>query len=347
LDAGISWQMTALQSNSSWADPEGDWVMNRCTFIYALAVVIGAAPLAFAQPPARTPRIGMLRIFSATETTNEHARQALRESGYVEGKSILIEWRYADGKTERFPTLATELARLKLDAIVATGDLATRAVRQATTTIPVIAGSDDLVGEGHIASLARPGGNITGVSILASELNAKRLELLKAAVSTASRVAVLWDPATGTFYLPALDATARSLKVELKILEIRRLQDLDGAFKQARAWHAQALNVLASPLLNNLRGRIVDQAALNRLPAIYQWPESATAGGFMAYGSTLPNFWRAMVGQLDRVLKGANPAELPVVQPTRFHLVINLKTAKTLGLTIPPSLLLQADEIIQ
>lgn len=322
-------------------------MVNRRAFIYAISSVIGAARLALAQPPARMPRIGMLRIYGPSDAANENTRQALRDAGYIEGQNIVIEWRYADGKTERFPTLATELARLKLDAIVTTGDLAIRAVREATTTTPIIAGSDDLVGERHVASLARPGGNVTGVSILAAELNAKRLELLKEAVPTASRVAVLWDPASGAFHLPALEATARSLKIELKTLEIRRLRDLDGALKQAQAWRAQALNVLASPLLNSLRGFIVEQAAVNRLPAIYQWPATATEGGFMAYGPGLAEFWQAMVAQLNRVLKGANPAELPVVQPTRFHLVINLKTAKALGVDIPPTLLRRADEIIQ
>lgn len=321
--------------------------MNRRAFVCAVWVVAGVAPRAFAQPPGRTPRVGMLRIVPSSDAANEAARQALREAGYVEGQNIVIEWRYADGKTERLPALSTELARLRLDALVTTGDLAIRALRQTTATIPIVAGSDDLVGEGHVASLAQPGGNETGVSILASELNAKRLDLLREFVATASRVAVLWDPASGTFHLSALHATARSLKIELKILEVRNLQDLDSAFKQARAWRAQALNVLASALLNGLRGPIIDRAALNQLPAIYQWPDTAMQGGFMAYGQTLLDFWRAMGAQLDRVLIGSHPAALPVVQPTRFHLVVNLKTANALGLTISPSLLRRADEVIQ
>jgi putative ABC transport system substrate-binding protein len=321
--------------------------MNRRAFIGALAVMAGAAPRAIAQRLERTPRVGVLRIASSGDAANDPFRQALREAGYREGQSIVIEERHAEGKTDRLPSLATELGRLRLDALVTTGDLAIRALRQTTTTVPIIAGSDDLVGEGHVASLAHPGGNVTGVSILASELNAKRLDLLREVVPTASRVAILWDPATGTFHLSALDATARSLKVELKILEIRSVRDLDGAFKQARAWRAQALNVLASPLLDSLRGRIIHRAALNRLPAIYQWPHAATQGGLMAYGPRVLDFWRAMVAQLDRVLKGSNPASLPVVQPARFHLVVNLRTANALGLTIPPSVLRRTDEVIQ
>jgi putative ABC transport system substrate-binding protein len=274
-------------------------------------------------------------------------RQALRDVGYVEGRDIAVEWRYAEGQTTRLPALAAELARLELDAIVAIGDLAIRAVRQLTTTTPIIAGSDDLVGEGHVASLARPGGNVTGVTILAAELNAKRLELLKEAVPTASRVSVLWDPATGTFHLSTLHAAARTLRVELKVHEVRSVEDLNREFEAARAWRAEALNVLASPTLHALRQRIIDQAALNRLPAIYQWEESVGAGGLMSYGPVRPDVYRAICIQLGRVLKGARPADVSVLQPTTFELIINLKTAKTLGITIPPSLILRADDVIQ
>lgn len=318
-----------------------------------LAVTVGlllallAAPAAAqAQPAGTMPRIGILCPWTAADSLTAGMRTALNDAGYVEGKSIVAEWRFADGRTGRLPALGAELARLKPDALVAAGDLAIRALRQATTTIPLVVASDDLVGEGHIASLARPGGNVTGVSILASELNAKRLELLKEAFPKASRVAVLWDPATGTFHLRALEAAGRSLRVELKILEVRRLEDLDGAFKAARAWRAEAINVLASPLLHALRQPIIDRAARNRLPAIYQWGEIAHAGGLMSYGPTLPDVLRATFVQLDRVLKGARPADLPVSQPTRFELVINLKTARAPGWTIPQAVLTRADEVI-
>ncbi len=315
------------------------------TLLVFLTVLAAPSP-ATAQPAGPAPRVGILCPWSAADSLTAAMRGALRDTGYVEGKTVVAEWRFADGRTERLPALAAELARLKPDAVVTAGDLAIRALRQATLTIPIVVASDDLVGEGHVASLARPGGNVTGVSILASELNAKRLELLKEAFPAASRIAILWDPATGTFHLRALAAAARSLRVELKILEVRRLEDLDGAFKAARAWRAEALNVLASPLLHALRRSIIERAARNRLPAIYQWAEIAKAGGLMAYGPPLPDVLRATFVQLARVLKGARPAELPVSQPTRFEFVINLVTAKAHGWTIPQAVLTRADEVI-
>ena len=322
--------------------------MRRTFLPLILIAVVLMGPLALgAQQPGKLPRIGVLEPYPAADPINEQIRQALRAVGYAEGRDIVVEWRYGDGQTARLPTFATELARLKLDAIMAIGDLAITAARRATTTTPIIAGTDDLVGEGHVKSLARPGGNVTGVSILASELNAKRLELLKEAVPTAARVAVLWDPATGTFHLSVLHAMAQRLRVELNIQEVRAREDLGRALEAARAWHADTLNVLASPLLHALRQPVIDQAARHRIPTIYQWGESAREGGFMAYGPTHAEVVRAMSMQLDKILKGAKPADLPVEQPTKFELVINLKTAKALGLTIPPSLLQRADEVIK
>ena len=320
----------------------------RRKLVLALGAGALAAPVAsFAQQqPGKLPRVGILEPYAAADP-GYRMRQALRDVGYVEGRDIAVEWRYAEGQTARLPALAADLARLNLDAIVAIGDLAIRAVRQMTTTTPIIAGSDDLVGEGHVASLARPGGNVTGVSILASELNVKRLEMLKQAVPTASRVSVLWDPATGTFHLAALHAAARTLRVELKVHEVRSVEDLNRAFKAARAWRAEALNILASPLLHALRQSIIDQAALDRLPAIYQWEESVIAGGLMSYGPVRPDVYRAIGAQLGRVLKGAQPANLPVLQPTTFELVINRKTAKAISVTIPRDFLLRADKVIE
>ena len=304
--------------------------MNRRTFLCGLTLGTLSAPLAAgALQTTKLHRIGILFPYVAADPLNEEMRQAFRDLGYIEGRTIAIEWRYVGGDTARLPALAAELAQLELAAIIAIGDRAIRATRQATTTTPIIAGSDDLVGEGHVASLARPGGSVTGVSILASELNAKRLEMLKAAVPTASRVTVLWDPATGAFHLASLEAVARKLNVALKIEEVRSLEDLKRAFESARAWRAEALNVLASPLLHALRQPIIDHAVRNRLSAIYQWEESATAGGLMSYGPSRRDVFRVIVLQLDRVLKGAKPADLPVEQPTKFELVINLKTAKT------------------
>jgi putative ABC transport system substrate-binding protein len=313
----------------------------------AVGLLLLAAPLAAEAQRGKVWRIGILEPYAAGDPINEQIRQYLHELGYSEGRNIAIEWRHGAGQTAGFQVLAADLARRKLDALVAIGEPAIRAAREATTTIPIIAGTDDLVGEGHVASLARPGGNVTGVSILASELNAKRLELLKQAVPTASRVAILWDPATGNFHLPLVHAVAGTRSIELKIHEVRSGEDLKPAFDAARAWRADALNVLASPLLHALRQPIIDQAERNRVPAIYQWEESVRAGGLMSYGPIRADVYRAFCLQLDRVLRGAKPADLPVQQPTKFELVINLKTAKALGLTIPKSLLVQADKVIE
>jgi len=322
--------------------------LRTASFIIPLALGILVSPLAAeAQQAGKIPRIGVLQVWSSADPMVEQIRQTLREVGYVEGQTIAIEFRLAEGKTERLPALAAELVQLKVDAIMTFGDPAIRAVQEATKTIPIIAATDDLVGAGLVASLARPGRNTTGVSILASELNVKRLELLKEALPKVSRVAVLWDPGTGTFHLPALEAAARSLGVELQILEVRRPEDFQRAFGAARKGRAGALNVLASPFLYGHRQTIIDLAAKNRLPAIYQWREMAEAGGLMSYGPTLSELFRLCATVLDKILKGAKPGDLPVEQPKKFELVINLKTAKAIGLKIPQSVLVRADEVIQ
>jgi putative ABC transport system substrate-binding protein len=313
----------------------------------ALGVLLLAAPLVVDAQPGKVWRIGILSPYAASDPINDQIRQYLHEVGYREGRNIAIDWRHGAGQTAGFPALAAELARRKPDALVAIGEPAIRAARGATTTIPIIGGTDDLVGEGHVASLRRPGANVTGVSILASELNAKRLELLTQALPTASRVSILWDPATGSFHLPLIHAVASTRNIELKIHEVRAGEELKPAFDAARAWRADALNVLASPLLHAFRQSIIDEAARYRLPAIYQWEESVRAGGHMSYGPIRADAYRAICVQLDRVLKGAQPADLPVVQPAKFEFVINLKTARELGLTIPQSLLVQADRVIK
>ncbi len=313
-----------------------------------LAIACLAAPLAAGAPSAgKLPRIGILQVLSEADPVNRLIRQAFADVGFAEGRTIAIESRWAEGKAERLPALATELVRLKVDAIVAFGDPAIRAAQQATRTIPVVAATDDMVGAGLVQSLARPGGNVTGVSILASELNAKRLELLKEAVPRAARIAALWDSGTGSFHLQALQAAARSLGVALQILEVRQPDDFPRAFKAAKDGRAEGLDVLASPFLHGYRETIIDLAAKNRLPAIYQWRETAEAGGLLSYGPRLPDVMRQCAGYLDRILKGAKPADLPVEQPTRFELVINMKTAKALGLKIPQSVLIRADQVIQ
>ncbi len=321
--------------------------MDRRAFIAAVACSALVLPRVRAQQSKQVYRVGILDPYRASDPHNDLIRRTIAGVGYVEGKEVVIEWRYADDQTTRLPALAADLARLKLDAIIAIGDPAIRAARQATPTIPIIAGSDDLAGEGRVKNLARPEGNVTGVSSLAAELNAKRLELLHTAVPSAKRIAILWDPATGSFHLASLHAVARQLGVNLSIQEVRRPADLNSTFEAVRAWRADALNTLASPLLHAMRSSIIEAAARYRLPAIYQWDNSAREGGLMAYGPSRAEVLLKMSVQLDRVLKGAKPADIPVEQPTKFELVINLKTAKALGVTIPQSLLLRADEVIQ
>jgi putative tryptophan/tyrosine transport system substrate-binding protein len=317
----------------------------------AALVVLAALPSvprgADAQAPSKVRHVGILRLQNANDPTNDQIRQALREVGYVEGQNIRTEWRYADGRTEQLAPLAAELVRLEPDAIVAFGDPVLRAARRATSTIPIIGAAEDLVRQGHITSLARPGGNVTGVSILASELDVKRLEFLKQAVPRASRIAVLSDPDVTALHLDRLRSAAQSLGVQLNILEVRQEEDLPRMFRLARDGGAQAVHVLSSVTLQAFRRTIIDLAAKTRLPAIYQWDQSVREGGLLGYGPTLLGLYRAMSVQLDKVLNGANPAVLAAVQPSEFKLVVNMKTARALRLTIPPSLLARADEVIE
>lgn len=277
----------------------------------------------------------------------EAFRQGLREFGFVEGTNISIEIHHADGSSDRLAGMAAELVRREVRVIATSGDFATRVVQQATTTIPIVAFTDDLVGAGLVASYARPGGNTTGISILAPELNAKRLQLLKEMSPGIARVAVLWDPATGAAQLKAMEGVSQSLGVQLLILEVRGPNDLDGAFTTARKERAGAVNVLASPLLASFSHKIIDLAANNRLPAIYQWRENAEAGGLMSYGPILLDTWRQTGLLVGKVLRGAKPSDLPIEEPTNFELVINLKTATALGLRVSPSLLSRAERVIQ
>jgi putative ABC transport system substrate-binding protein len=319
--------------------------------IIVVAVLLLAVPLAVeAQTPAQVPRIGYFwpsHPLSNTSPRLEAFRQGLRDLGWVEGENTAIEYRWGEGRTERFPALAAELVRLEVRVIVTFGDHAARAAQQTTTTIPIVAMTDDLVETGLVASLARPGGNITGVTIIAADLSAKRLELLKEVVPQVVRVAVLWDPSTGLSQVQALEVAAQSLGVQLQVLEVRGADEIARAFDAMKHWGAEALNVLASPLLQAQRKTIIDHAAKHRLPAIYQWRESAEDGGLLSYGPILLEMHRRAGVFAGKILKGAKPRELPVEQPARFELVINLKTAKALDLTISPLLLFQADRIIE
>ena len=318
--------------------------------IVTFAVGVLAAPLAIeAQQPAKVPRIGVLYPgpMPLLAPRMEAFRQGLRESGYVEGQNVAIELRYAEGRTERLPDLAAELVRLNVNVIAAFGDSPLRVAQQTTMAIPIVALTDDLVGAGLADSLARPGRNTTGVSMLAPELSAKRLELLKQIVPKVSRVAVLWDPSTGTSQLRAVEEAARSLGVQLQVLEVRGRDDLESAFQAVKKGRAGGLVMLASPILTSLGQAIIDLAAKNRLPAIYQWRQQPEAGGLASYGPSLLEMWRQTALVVAKILKGAKPADLPVEQPTKFELVINLKTAKVLGLTIPQSMLIRADHVIE
>ena len=322
---------------------------------HATGVGVVLAPLtAEAQQAAKIARIGYLSLNGGAAP---HLREAflhgLRDLGYVEGRNVVIEYRDAEGKSERLPALAAELVALKVDVIVAPGTLAALAAKQATRTLPIVfASAGDPVTDGLVASLARPGGNVTGTSNLILELVGKCLEQLKQAVPGVSRVAALWQPgAMGARaekdMLKGAEAAARALGARLQFVEARGPADIDRAFSETTTAHADALTVLPSAMFVNERRRLVALAAKNRLPAVYSARDFVDAGGLMSYGSNLADVFRRAATYVDKILKGAKPADLPVEQPTKFELVINLKTAKTLGLTIPPSLLLRADEVIQ
>jgi putative ABC transport system substrate-binding protein len=322
----------------------------RPLLLTVLLAGLFAAPLAAeAQQSGKGVRIGLLWPGASPlrPPRMEALRRGLSESGYIEGQNLTVELRYAEGKVERLPQLAAELVHLKVDVVATIGIQATSAAQRATTAIPIVALADELVRPGLVASVARPGGNTTGVQILAPEVSAKRLELLKHIVPTISRVAVVSDPGHSPSQLPPLEEAARSLGVQLQVLEVRGEGDIESAFQAARRGRAGGIHILASPLLFGYSKTIVGLAAKHRLPAIYEWREAVEAGGLASYGPILSEMWRQIGLVAGKVLKGAKPDELPIEQPTRFELVINLKTAKALGLTIPPSVLARADEVIQ
>ncbi len=331
-------------------------MMDRRVFLSSLGFVTLAAPLApEAQQAAKIARIGYLAVsnLAASPHLIEAFRQGLRDLGYVEGRNVVIEYRSAEGKFERLPALAAELVALKVDVIVTSSTEGVLAAKQATRTLPiVIAAVGDPVASGLVTSLARPGGNVTGLSALSPELVEKGLELLKQAVPRVSRVAVLWQPGglgerTEQDILKAADVAGRALGVRLQVVEVRGPADFDRAFSDMTRARAGALAVLPGTMFIIERRRLVDLAAKNRLPAVYPLREFVDAGGLMAYGASLADLFRRAAIYVDKILKGAKPADLPVEQPTKFELVINLKTAKALGLTIPPSVLGRADEVVQ
>ena len=329
--------------------------MTRVFSMVMLVVAALAAPLAVdAQPPTNIPRIGFLTAvpLSVTSAVPEAFRQGLREMGYVEGKTILIEWRSADGQLERLPSLAAELVRLNVDVIVTAGPSATRPVKAVTVTIPIVMTNDnDPVANGFAASLARPGGNITGLSALSAEIYGKQLELLKEVVPQLSRVAVLGD-STEPGHAQALRETeraARTLRVQLQYLDVRGASDIETAFRAARTGRADAVLMLPSAVLSTHRKQVVDLARKSGLPVMYfaTSPGFAAGGGLMSYGASRTDMARRAATFVDKILKGTKPADLPIEQPTKFEFIINLKAAKQIGLTIPPAVLARADEVIQ
>jgi putative ABC transport system substrate-binding protein len=326
----------------------------RRGFLLALAAwAIAAAPTALAQQPAKIPRIGFLHSGSpqGSETQLQAFRDGMRELGYVEGKNYQLEFRWGEGKLERVPALAAELVQLKVDLIVAATSPSVVAARQATRTIPIVMPlSSDPVGDGLVASLAHPGGNITGLSVMSRELGQKRIQMLREVFSKASLpMDVLWNPdyvGMRARYEQARQV-APAVGLTVQSVEVRDARGLDAAFAAIVREHPDALLILVDPFTRSQRSRIVEFAAAQRIPAMYETSDFVDAGGLISYGPSLPAQYRRAATYVDKILKGAKPADLPIEQPTTFELAINMKAAKALGIKIPDSILLRADRVIE
>jgi putative ABC transport system substrate-binding protein len=308
--------------------------------------------VAQAQQPKKIPRIGFLAPPTASFLTTrvEAFRQGLRELGYLEGKNISIEYRYAEGKLDRLPHLATELAHLRLDVILTASEVGVLAAKNATSTVPIVfAVAEDAVEGGLVSSLARPGGNVTGLTVLAADLGGKRLELLKESFPKVVRVGFLWPSGGPRGNLPftEMDSAAKAFGLKLQSLPVRGLDDFQPAFEAAKREGAHALVTGPSPVINTQRLLVLDFAAKNRLPAMYPSSEFVDLGGLMSYAPNYLDLFRRAATYVDKILKGAKPADLPIEQPTKFEFVINLKAAKQIGLTIPPNVLARADKVIK
>jgi putative ABC transport system substrate-binding protein len=330
-------------------------LINRKSIFFFLAamLLVALCSPSEAQHPAKVARIGYLAIspFSVNSARYAAFRQGLSQLGYTEEKNLVIEWRSGDGKESRVPALAAELVRLKVDVIVTGGPGATRLAKEATKTIPIVMSQDnDPVGNGFVASLARPGGNITGLSIVSPEINGKRLELLKEIVPKLSRATVFGSSSNpgNTQALKEIEIAGQALKVQIQYLDLLSSEDFETAFRTAKKQRADALLVMVSnPIAGIRRKEIAEFAIKSRLPAIYNRIEQVEAGGLMTYGVSLFDLDRRTASYVDKILKGAKPGDLPVEQPTKFELVINLKAAKQIGLTIPPNVLARADRVIK
>jgi ABC-type uncharacterized transport system substrate-binding protein len=323
----------------------------KCRFVaYAFCAILLA--LGNAASAQQMPRLGFLGTTSPSDISAriEMFRQGLREAGYIEGQNIVIEYRWADGKPDRLPRLAAELVNLRVDIIVTHGEVAIRALKQATRTIPIVVGvTGDLVMTGHAVSLAHPGGNITGLVDTSPELSGKRLEILKEILPKISRIAVLWNGANPVKRLDfkETEVAAQALGLRLQSLEVKKSDDFGSKLKAAVMPRAAALVVLHDALISSNTKSIVDFTAKNRLPAMYGAIELVDAGGLMSYAANIPDLFRRIATYVDKILKGAKPADLPIEQPTKFELVINLKSAKQIGLTVPPNVLARADRVIR
>jgi ABC-type uncharacterized transport system substrate-binding protein len=322
--------------------------MDRRRFLVTSLAGTVCAPLAAVAQPAKMARLGVL-VFGTPETDAFPAiRRGLGALGYVEGRNILFEHRYAEGRPERLADLAIDLVRSKPDVIIAAGGDVAPFAKRATGTIPIVMiTSADPVEGGLVASLAHPGGNVTGVTLVSSDLAGKRLQFLKEAAPAVTRVAVLWNPDHPDNELPATQAAGRSLGVHVQSLEVRGRDDFTGAFAAANRERMEAVVVVSSRLMSLNRARILERATQNRLLLVSGWGPWAAEGGLLSYGPDLEVVFRSSATYVDRILKGARPADIPVEQPTKFQLVINRKVAKTVGLTLPPSLLARADQVIE
>ena len=331
--------------------------LSRRAFVSSLAALAASPALVFesqsadAQQPASPRRIGVLLVIFSPESNEAQAfREALRDAGYVEGRDVVIEWRSANGDYSRVPELAADLVQRKVDVIVVETTLATQAVKRATSTIPiVIAVVADAVGSGLVTSLAHPGGNITGLSGMVTDLAAKRLQLLKEAIPRLTRVAVLWNPATPYHakVVEDLKAVAPSLSIELSFVGLRTPEEFGPAVSTISRAHAQALYVIDAPLFFTYRATLLKLTSKARLPVSYAQRQYVEEGGLMSYGANFEHLYRRAAGYVDKILKGAKPGDLPIEQPTKFEFVVNLRSAKAFRLTIPQSILLRADEVIR
>jgi ABC-type uncharacterized transport system substrate-binding protein len=327
-------------------------IVGKSAFIFALCTLLSAPCSSAHAQPGKIPTVGfLLEGFSSAvsdATRIEAFRKGLQETGYTEGKTVLIEYRFAEGKRERLPALARELVRLKPDVIVTYGTVGALALKEATTTIPIVTfGSGDPVGRGLVTSLARPGGNVTGLSGLNRDLSGKRLELLKEVIPKLTRVAVLWDASGSRNNFKETGIAAQAVGVQLQSLDVRSAEAIERAFKAATERKAQALIMLANPFTTAHATRIAELAIQNRLPSIFSQRVYVESGGLMSYSPNLADLARRTAVYVDKILKGAKPADLPVEQPMKFEFIVNLKTAKQIGLTIPPNVLARADRVIK